>query len=119
MSAFCAFELIYKENEEDFKPLWKVLHQIEGEDETASDDILPMFQKEGNVITTTNSECYNIWGDDAWKPTADVYLLMAKAAPNVEFETSSSRQYEGGGLGAYSRDKSTYKNGRLYLSKWA
>ena len=113
MSASCFFNLEYKGTEEQFKPLWELLHKIEGTDTSASDDILPLYKREGNKVSTTNAEAQEIWGYDFLEPTVDLYLLMARVAKDLEFSSYSDRLYEGGGEGCSACDEVSYKNGTL------
>jgi hypothetical protein len=117
MSASCFWNLKYKGNEVEFNLLWELLHKIEGKTISTSEGAMPIFKKEGNVIETSNAECKNIWGEDFLNPSADIYLLMAKTSPNLEFEISTDRLYEGGGEGCSAEDKVTYKNRKLVYKK--
>lgn len=113
MSASCFLDLEFKGTEEQFQPLWELLHKIEGTDTSASEGVVPMYKREKNKVSTSNVKAHKIWGDDFLEPKADLYLLMAKVAKDLEFSSHSERLYEGGGEGCSAFDEVSYKNGTL------
>ena len=98
MSAHCDFSLDFYGTEEDFQSVIKTLYAIEGKD-MEEKRIIPIFQRKENWLSADNGSCREIWGDYYLEPTADLYLVLAKAAGKSGFSVDSSRVYEGGGGG--------------------
>ena len=60
-------------------------------------------------IEVSNSQFYEIWGEDYLSPTSSLYEGFAKAAPEAEWHAHSYRIFEGGGEGCEAMDDAYYK----------
>ena len=114
MSASCEMIIKFYGSDEEFESLLDKLFEIEGAKKSliSSSPYWP-FTVQDHTITAYNGGCHNIWGSYYLEPEADLFLEMAKAAPDASFEVNSSRIYEVGGGGCETYVRVGYKERKL------
>lgn len=92
MSASCELNINFVGSEEEFNAFIEKLKEIEGPKTNPyiKRPHYPFYVKEHEVYAD-NGRCRNIWGDDYLEPTPDMYLALAKVAPDAAFEVTSQR----------------------------
>lgn len=114
MSATCEMTIDVIGSDEEFNNILAKMHEIEG-DKNFKYPLYPHypFQVNERSIYCHNGSCSNVWGWNYLEPEEDMFLELAKAAPNASFEVNSSRLYEGGGGGCESYLHVEYENRKL------
>ena len=114
MSACCNMTITVNGSKEEFNNILAKLFEIE-KARPAQFSFNPHypFKITDNEIHCDNGSCRNVWGFNYLDPESDMFLELAKAAPNASFSVTSSRLYEGGGGGCETYLDVEYKNRTL------
>lgn len=122
MSADCNWSLTMtgKSRNKYLTEILDTLYKIEQVDQEQGSKIFDVYdgknyftKKTQTSISTDNGTARFIWGDNYLEPIEDIYIQIAKAAPNASWTVWSDRTSLNGGEGSASYMEAVYEKGVL------
>lgn len=110
MSASCEWFFELKSRITDIRKILNVLYTIENVSEEKGESVFHVRKK---GIFADNGSARNIWGDNYLEAQPDLYIALAKAAPNAKWIASSTCISESGGSGCESYTEVVYDGEKL------